>query len=260
MTGRTPRACRVATVLLALATGACVSPPEQRAPASAAAPSAASQTTPASAYEQRLREQALAQSRQGRLADAALSWELLTVLRPDAGDYRERMNETRRLIDAAVPERMRRGQQAQKRGELDAATTQYLAVLALQPDHEQAAEALRAIERERNRIHYLGKYSRITLERRGGTALQSTAKRPVAPLDVNDVEHAAMLRTQGELDAAIALLERHLAQQGPEPKACQMLAEMTLQKSRQPQAAGTRAAVPPNPPGNGAAKVSSPCP
>jgi tetratricopeptide (TPR) repeat protein len=248
MTARTPLGCRVATVLLALATGACVSPPEQRAPASPAAP-AASLTTPASVYEQRLREQALAQSRQGRLADAALSWELLTVLRPDAGDYRERMNETRRLIDAAVPERMRRGQQAQKRGELDAATTQYLAVLALQPDHEQAAEALRAIERERNRIQYLGKYSRITLERRGASALQPTAKRPAAPLDVNDVEHAAMLRTQGELDAAIALLERHIAMQGPDPKACQMLADMALQKGRQAK-----------PPGNAAAKASSPCP
>jgi tetratricopeptide (TPR) repeat protein len=248
MTARTPAACRVATVLLALATGACVSPPEQRAPASAA-PSAASLPTPASAYEQRLREQALAQSRQGRLADAAMSWEILTVLRPDAGDYRERMNETRRQIEAAVPERMRRGQQAQKRGELDAATTQYLAVLALQPDHEQAAEALRAIERERNRIQYLGKYSRITLERRGASALQPTAKRPAAPLDVNDVEHAAMLRTQGELDAAIALLERHIAMQGPDPKACQMLADMALQKGRQAK-----------PPGNAAAKASSPCP
>jgi len=259
MTARTPLACRVAPVLLVFATGACVSPPEQRGPA-AAAPSAATLPTPASAYEQRLREQAQAQSRQGRLADAALSWEILTVLRPDAGDYRDRMNETRRLIEAAVPERLRRAQQAQRRGELDAATTQYLAVLALQPDHEQAAEALRAIERDRNRIRYLGKYSRITLERRNGTALQATAKKPAAPLDVNEVEHAAMLRTQGELDAAIALLERHIALQGPDPKACQMLADMALQKGRQPETVGTRPAAQPKPPGNGPAKASSPCP
>ena len=258
MTGRTLR--HVAAMLAALATAACVSPPEQRAPG-ASAPPAASLPTPASAYEQRLREQALAQTRQGRLADAAVSWEILAVLRPDAGEYRERMNETRRQIEAAVPERLRRAQQAQKRGELDAATTQYLAVLALQPDHEQAAEALRAIERDRNRIRYLGKYSRITLDRRNGTTpLQATAKRPAESLDVNEVEHAAMLRTQGELDAAITLLERHVASQGPDPKACQMLAEMTLQKSRQLDAASTRAAARPKPPGNGAAKASSPCP
>jgi hypothetical protein len=256
MTARTLLSCRVAMVLVALATGACVSPPEQRAPAGSATPPAG----PASTYEHRLREQALVQGRQGRLADAAVSWEILTVLRPDAAEYRERMNETRRQIDAAVPERLRRAQQAQRRGELDAATTQYLAVLALQPDHEQAAEALRAIERERNRIYYLGKYSRITLERRNGTPLQATAKRPAAPLDVNEVEHAAILRTQGELDAAIALLERHIAQQGPDPKACQMLADMTLQKGRQLEAASTRAAARPKPPGNGAAKASSPCP
>jgi hypothetical protein len=43
---------------------------------------------------------------------------------------------------------------------------QFLSVLALQPDHAQAADALRAIERERNRLQLLGKFSRLTLERR----------------------------------------------------------------------------------------------
>jgi hypothetical protein len=212
---RTLLSRRVAPVLLALATGACVSPPEQRPPAGTAAPPAA-MPTPASAYEQRLREQALAQARQGRLADAAVSWEILTVLRPDAGEYRERMNETRRLIEAAVPERLRRAQAAHKRGELDAATTQYLAVLALQPEHEQAAEALRAIERDRNRSRYLGKYSRITLER--GNGLQATAKRPAAPLDVNEAGACgdAARAGRGRCGDRIARAARRPAGAGPQ--------------------------------------------
>ena len=254
MTDRTLPSCRLASVLLALATGACVSPPEAHTPAPAA-PAAAGVRAPASGYEQRLREQALAQGRQGRLADAAVSWEVLSVLRPEVGEYRERMNETHRAIEAAAAERLRNGQQAQRRGDFEGATKQYLAVLALQPEHEQAAEGLRTIERERNRINYLGKYSRITLERRGGSGLASTAKRPAAVPEGNEVEHAAMLRTQGELDAAIALLERHIALHGPDNKACQMLAEISVQKKSQPNAAGARAAARPS----GTAKASSPC-
>ena len=255
--GSTP-SIRIAALLVAAATGACVSPPEQRPLTDPAVSAAAGLATPARAYEQRLRERALAQGRQGRLADAALTWEILAGLRPESGEYRERLNETRRLIEAALPDRLRRAQQAQRRGELDAATAGYLSVLALQPEHEAAADALRAIERERNRLFYLGKYSRITLERRGGGGLQATAKRPSAALEGNEVEHAAMLGAQGEFDSAIALLERYLAVQGVDAKACQLLAEM-LQKSARSEAAGARAARTKQ--GSGAAATaSSPCP
>jgi tetratricopeptide (TPR) repeat protein len=259
MSARMPLSCRPASVLLALATGACVSPPEAHTPAVATAPAGASQPAPAGSYEQRLREQARTQVRQGRLADAAVSWEVLSVLRPDVAEYRERMNETHRAIEAAAAERLRNGQLAHKRGDFEGATKQYLAVLALQPEHEQAADGLRAIERERNRINYLGKYSRITLERRGGSGLAATAKRPPAVPEGNEVEHAAMLRTQGELDAAIALLERHIALHGPDNKACQMLAEISVQKNRQSGGANARAAARPNGQGSGPAKASSPC-
>lgn len=258
MSARSTLSPRIAALLVAVTTSACVSPPEQRPLADPAGSPAASLPTPASAYEQRLRERALVQVRQGRLADAALSWEVLVALRPDAGDYRERLHETRRQIEAALPDRLRRAQQAQRRGELDAATAGYLAVLALQPDHEGAADALRTIERERNRIFYLGKYSRITLERRGGGGLQATAKRPANAMEGNEVEHAALLGAQGEVDAAIALLERYLAVQGADAKACQLLAEM-LQKSKRAGAASARAARTTQ--GNGAAATaSSPCP
>jgi len=214
--------------VLAVLTAACGTNPVLAPDARGGQPEARTPLTgAAAAFEQRLRERALVQQREGRLAEASQSWEILVALRPDAGDYRDRFGATRRQIDALLPERMQRAQQAWKRGELDAASSQFLAVLALQPEHVQAAEALRSIERERNRALYLGKLSRITLAR--GGALRSA--RPGAADDRNDVEHAAILRTQGETDAAIVLLERYVTARGADAAACRMLAEMYLQKS-----------------------------
>jgi hypothetical protein len=56
--------------------------------------------------------------------------------------------DTRRQIDAAWLTPAPRGP-AQRRGDLDAASQPHLSVLALQPEHATAADALRAVERER---------------------------------------------------------------------------------------------------------------
>ena len=188
-------------------------------------------TSDAGTFEQRLRERASTQGRQGRLAEAATSWEILTVLRPDSREYRERLDDTRRLIDTAVPERLQRGAQALKRGETDVATAHYLAALALQPDNAQAAEALRSIERERNK-RLLGKPSRLSLTRRTLQESQmATAPGIANPLDRNELEHAAMLGAQGEFDEAIGLLERHYAADKRDTAACHLLADMYYQKA-----------------------------
>lgn len=151
------RALLSATVLLL---GACAQTPDGGSPPPDAAPdgessffrpASAHDAAPPSRFEERLKAKALSQGRQGRLAEAAVTWEVLTVLRPGSVLYREHLVETRRLIDAAVGEAMRRGQQARKRGDMDAASSQYLAALAFKPDHVAAADALRAIERERAR-------------------------------------------------------------------------------------------------------------
>lgn len=218
---------RLACLLLAALAAGCSTVPS--GPGSGATPYDAPLAGGAAAFEQRQRERALAQQREGRLGEAAVSWEILVALRPGSADYREKLAEARRQIDVALPQRLQRAQQTWRRGELDAATAQFLGVLALQPDHAQAADALRSIERERNRILYLGKLSRITLARSNGSALQAAKTAPAS--DRNDLEHAAMLRTQGELDAAIVLLERYVATRGPDPTACRMLDEMALRKA-----------------------------
>lgn len=154
---------------LSLGLLACAGGPPS-APDEAPAPLPAVQGSRNASYESELRQRAQTQTQQRRLADAAVSWELLTVLRPEVDEYRERLADVRRHIELAVAEHARRAQQFQRRGELDRAASQHLAVLALKPDDEVAADALRAIERERNRRNYLGKYSRITLAKRLGSS------------------------------------------------------------------------------------------
>ena len=162
------------------------------------------------------------------MARPALAWEVLTVLRPDAAEYRERLAESRKQADAAVAERLQRGAAARQRGELDAATQQYLAALALQPDQPQAADALRAIERERNKRNFLGKFSRLTLTRRS----MAEATMPAAPAaDANELEHASILASQGDIDDAIGVLEKRLVADRRDDAARRLLADVYVQKA-----------------------------
>jgi len=133
-------------------------------------------------FERRLREQALAQTNQSRLAEAALSWEILAVFRPEEAAYRVRLNETRRLIDQQVPEHLERGAQAAKRGALDDAQRHYLAALALQPDNVVAGAALRQLERERMRRQALGRPARLLQAPRAPIPVRPASSAASAPV------------------------------------------------------------------------------
>lgn len=178
----------------------------QRAPTPLTVRPSSPTTSAYPAFEQQQRERAVALAQQGRLAEAALAWEVLTVLVPGNMEYVRRLDDARRQIDAEVAERLQQAAQAQQRGAADAAVQHYLSVLALQNDHAQATEALRAIERERNKRNYLGKPSRLTLTRQA--IADGEMQLPAAQR--NELEHAALLASQGEFDDATALLERRL--------------------------------------------------
>jgi tetratricopeptide (TPR) repeat protein len=231
-------------VLLSLVVAACGTPmPPSEGGGNAAArdemPLPAQAQSPNRAFERKQRERAQLLARQGRLGEAVLAWEVVTVLRPDAVEYRERLAELRRQLEAATAERLQRGAAALQRGELDAATQQYLAVLALQPDQAQAAEALRAIERERNKRNFLGKYSRLTLTRRS----MADATMPPAAPESNELEHASILASQGDIDDAIAVLEKRVAADRRDDAARQLLADVYFQKGEKLAARDKKGAV-----------------
>lgn len=222
------------------------------------------------AYEISQRARALDLERQGLLAEAVLVWEVLTTIRPRHDDYREHWQEARRKAAAAAAERVQRGDQAAARGQLDVATSQYLAALALRPDQPKAADALRSIERERVRRNNLGKLSRLTLTRRAMADAEMTppppatrglaraAANPAAPqargadppaaphlssLDRIEVEHASLLASQGEYDEAVAMLDAWLATNARDEAARNLLADVLYQQAESLAASKPDAAI-----------------
>jgi tetratricopeptide (TPR) repeat protein len=205
--------------------------------------------SPPSAFEQAQVQRAQEQTKDGQLADAAWTWEALTVLRPDNAGYRESLTATRQQIDSGVSERLDKGKAAHKRGDFDGAVTQYLGALSLQPDNEAAADALRALEKERNQKSYLGKPARVTLRKAApvvaakpapAKAQASTSGAPgkesaqaAAPAgpDRNELEHIAMLSAQGEVDEPIRLLEKRAPQDRNDPSAKRLLADLYVRKA-----------------------------
>lgn len=157
--------------------------------------------------------------RQGRLAEAVLAWEVLTLLRPDDAEYRRRWLGARLAVDQAVTLRMARALAARQRGDALAAERLFLEALGFNPSLQAAAAALRDMEAERNRASVVGRFAQPpNLQARAGKAPPPQAPAPrgqtapplpapvPAPGQRNLLEHASLLASQGELDAAIALL------------------------------------------------------
>lgn len=163
-----------------LLTGCAGTPPSRPGAEPLALPLPGQQEQAIGRFEGEQRVRALQFEDEGQWADAAWTWEVLVVLRPAHAPYRERAAALRQRIALAVAEQLERAQAAQRRGAPDQAATHYLRALALQPDHAQAADALRALERERNRRLYLGKPSRLTIQRRDGLEAAPPRPRPTA--------------------------------------------------------------------------------
>jgi hypothetical protein len=152
------------------------------------------------AFEAQWRERAQAAERQARLADALLAWEVLALLRP--GRYDGELAVTRGRIASVYADRLQRGEQEFKRGNLEKAEQLYLSAQALQPQQQEAANALRALERSRNKRDFLGQASRLTAGKANAAGQLDAAL---------EREQVASLARQGELDGAIELLETRLA-------------------------------------------------
>jgi hypothetical protein len=113
------------------------------------------------AAENAHRARAESYAREGRLADALVQWEILALLRPDAQEYHDEMDRTRRQIRDRTAGLLQAASDARRRGNLDQAAMNYLRVLSIDRTHAAAAESLREIERERTRRAYLNRPPRF---------------------------------------------------------------------------------------------------
>lgn len=181
------------------------------------------------AFEQRTLADAQSQMRQGHLAEAALSWEALSLLRPAHPMYAQQLAQTRDLIAQKVADQLPAARQARQRGALEEASQRYLAILALQADNTSAAQALRDIEQQRNKQLYLGRYSRLTLAKAAPSKQMAQGKQAAnttLAAERNALEHAALLAGQGEFDDAITLLQQELAARPKEGTTIALLADV----------------------------------
>jgi hypothetical protein len=250
---RVPLGAALGSVLAATLAGCGSAPPTPSLPPPPA--QVPSSPDPTAAFESRQVKAAEAAARQGLWAEAVWAWEVLLTLRPGHPEYITQRQQAQSQLEAALTDRLSRADAARRRGDIDTAASQYLGALALAPVHSGAADALRTLERERVQKQHLGKLSRLTLVRppsssrpparpdgRATAKPDTTAGRSGG--DRNVVEHAAMLATQGEVGAAIGLLQAHLSQRSQDAAAQKMLTDLLEQRLPEPPTRGLRAAPP----------------
>ncbi|MBS0447970.1 MAG: hypothetical protein JSR59_18695 [Proteobacteria bacterium] len=209
---------------LVLLLAACATPRPVATSIAVPAPAADGALDPAvlTGYEAALVERADLLMRQGRLADAAIRWELLALLDPQASSYRDRLAEVRRQIDAGVAEHQQRAAQAARRGDDATAQREHLAALALDPGQASSADALRALERDRLRREQLGRPSSLVITRRSAGAAEMDRG---LELD-SELEQASLLADRGDYREARALLAGLVASNPRSPRLRAALADL----------------------------------
>lgn len=238
-----------AAVLLAACTSVPRPPPEPPlAPESEAAAELPARrgARAVAAFEQRYRQLAAQAAAQGRWADAEAAWDVVLALKPHDGEALARRHDAVAAAEAGVAERLPRARQAQQRGDAEGASRLYLQVLALEPTNAEAADALRAIEFERMRRTRSAMAARDSGYRRPAAVAEpvpAPAPMPAAGSVRSDVEHASMLARQGEVDAAIALLQPVATARHADPAARALMAELYVQQAERLAATDRAAAM-----------------
>ena len=136
-------ALNLLALLAACAQGPVVTQPAQDVPRAGAAEDARTQAI--------VRHRQLAQKAReaGDLATAAVHWKIVVLLAPGEPSYRAEQDAVNAAIRQGVREQLQAGNAALKSGDNERATHAMLRVLALDPANEDAAKALRDIDRQR---------------------------------------------------------------------------------------------------------------
>lgn len=161
--------------------------------------------------------------------------DVLLALAPDDAELQHRRSQAEQAAQAGAAERQQRARQARARGDHENATRLYLELLSLAPGDAEAVEALRALERERVKRQHLGQLSRNTLTRRmGAEPTLPSSNLPNAGsggTDRNELEHASLLASQGELEGAIAVLRPLTNARRPDPAVRRLLADLYVRQA-----------------------------
>lgn len=188
-----------------------VSPPPSTGQQSLASEKQAKQRVDFEVRQRALAEEAEAR---GQWAQAAWAWEALLALQPGEQAIATRLQGALKAADSLATLRAQQARLALQLGDFDSARDLYLRALRAAPTHADAIDGLRALEQERT-IAQLR-----TLPTR-------TAARPSKPPPA-EVEHAALLAAQGELDAGIRLLQPLTTGRQANPAARRSMSELLM--------------------------------
>ena len=189
---------------------------------------------------------------QQRWADAVWAWDVVLTLTPKDRDAQQQRARAAEVATEAASQRSARAAQARQRGDADAAMRLYLEVLALTPEDRGAADALRDIERQRSLRSVAGAARAMpaptmavasppaTPVGAAKPATESTAVSDKTRSARNEQEHSAMLAAQGDVDAAIALLQPLAAPRSADAALRQQLADYYVRQSELRVAKGDR--------------------
>lgn len=193
--------------------------------------------------ENRQRALAEAAMQQRRWADALWAWDVVLALAPRDATAREQRHKARVQAEAAAAERRARAQQARQKGDAEGAMRLYLEALAQWPADAESADALREMERQRTRRGNVNGYRApgAVAARRPYPDDGKTAAAVVT--GHNELEHASLLASQGDLDAAIAMLQPLSMGRRPDPAVRSRLADFYWRKAEQVAAKDPQAAV-----------------
>ena len=163
MTEKTARIA-VLAVLSALISGCATPPPLDTSSVPTEMPSASVAPQPrTTGIEQAYLEKAQLLMRERRWADALVQWELLALLNPSAGNYRDEIGKLRKRIRDIAADLLNAAEKARRQGNLEQATLGYLRVLNVDRDNVAAEQALRQIDKERVRRLYLNRPPRMAM-------------------------------------------------------------------------------------------------
>ena len=238
--------CAALLVVLAACSTPPGAPPPAAEPAARPEPRSAEQPAPRRSpsavdqFEQNHRTAADLAARKGRWSEATWAWDVVLAIKPDDAEALSGRRKAEAAAQAAVAERLPRAAQARSRGDLEQATRLYLEVLALRPGQTEAADALRAMEVDRSRRQAVAPFARAMVPG-AATAPRTAAARQKTGSGI-DLEHASLLAGQGEIDAAIALLQGANGTRRTDPQARAMLADLYV-KQADKLAANDRAAA-----------------
>ena len=186
--------------------------------------------SPLQAFERQHRQAAQVAAAQGRWADAQWEWDIVLALKPDDAEAKSLQAQAQGNATSTAAAAVARARQAQQRGEADAATRAYLEALAATPNDTAIADALRELERSRGRRGN-AQGSKAMAAPAPAAKRTATARGGNGELDSNDLEHASMLASQGDVDSAIALLKPLSSGPRADATARNLLADLYVQQS-----------------------------